>query len=139
LGVDDHELSPEEERGIGLATFSADLQGLGRQLFCEGGISGDLRSLGQVECIRPAQNGLIELLRQGAHDLDTTIHLVDVPSQENGRRSGVCHKKEQHRITDALGPNEGVPRPVQLLFEHGRDQQGVKEVIDNASDGGVIT
>jgi hypothetical protein len=46
LGAYDQELSPEEEGGVGLTTVSADLQGLSRQLFCEVGISGDLRSLG---------------------------------------------------------------------------------------------
>ena len=126
LEAHDHELPPEEEGGVGLATISADLQGLSRQLFGKVGISGDLRSLGKVECIGPAQNRLIELLGQGTHDLDTTIHLVDVPCQEYGCCSGVRHQKEQYRIADALGPNQGVRRPGQLLLEHGRHQQWIE-------------
>ena len=117
LGAYDQELSSEERGGVGLPAVSTDLQGLSRQLFCEVGISGDLCPLGKVECIRPAQNGLIELLRQEHHDLDTAIHLVDVPGQKDSRRSCVRRKKQQHRVGQALGPNQGVGGPGQGLLE----------------------
>ena len=94
MGAYDQELCSEEQGSIGLPTMIvSDLQGLSRQLFCEIGISGDLCSLGKVECIRPAHHGLDELLRQGAHGLDAAIHLLDVPTQEDGRGRCVRRKK----------------------------------------------
>ena len=105
MGAHDPELPSKERGGVGLPAVGADLQGLSRQLFREVGISGDLCPLGKVVCIRPAQNRLIELLSQGAHDLDTAIHLVDAPGQKDGRRSCVRRKKQQHGVGQALGPN----------------------------------
>ena len=46
--------------------------------------------------------------------------------------------EQQDRVTDPLGPSQGVGRPGQRLFEQWRHEEREEDVVEDAHDGGVV-
>ena len=46
--------------------------------------------------------------------------------------------EQQDRVTDPLGPNQGVGRPGQRLLEQWRHDERERDVVEDPHDGGVV-
>ena len=132
------ELRAEEDGGVGLAAVGADLECLGGQLFGLIGVPGDLRSQGTRVAVHPVQGRLVELLGERPGDLQAAVHLVDVPGAGGSAGASQSGPEQQDRVTEPLGPNQGVGRPGQRLLEQWRHDERERDVVEDPHDGGVV-
>ena len=133
------ELCAEVEGGVGLIAVGTDPKCFRGQPFDLIGVAGDLRSNDRPKRAHPVQCRLVELLGERPGDLEATFHLVDVSSAHGSVDAPNRGEEQQAGVTDALGPNQGVGRPVQRLFEQWRHVERVRGVVEDPHDGGVVT
>ena len=97
LPAHDHEVSAEDGSDVGLAAVGTDLAGLGCQLLRQVRVPGDQRAQDTPNGVLPFKGRLVELVGERPGDLETAVHLVDVPSARgdkgNQRRRTATHRR----------------------------------------------
>ena len=139
LAAHDVELGTEDDGGIGLSAGRADLERLGGVLLGPIGVPGDLGPQRAHEQVSPVEDRLVELLGHVTVDGDAPVHLVEVAGP--GRRFGapLGGPEQQDRVTDPLGPHQGLRGPVLGELEQGRHLKGDVQVVEDLHHGGIVT
>ena len=127
LPADDHELCAEEHGGVGLTAVGADLERLGGQLLGPVGVAGDQGPGGTPKVYTQFKIGWSSCSASARAISMAAVHLVDIPGMGGASRRATCRPEEQHRVTDPLGPGQGVGRPGQGLLEQRGHLKGSGE------------
>ena len=135
LQAHDGELRAKDDGGVGLADVGADPKGLQGQLFSLVGVSGYLGPRGAAEGENPIQRRLVKPFGRRRHDLETSIHLVDVPDAAGNRRAPIGGQEELHRVTEPLRLGSAASS-VQVSASDTSNGHGH---VENPHDDGVVT